>query len=731
MIKIEPGSAPDFLRSDRVNGARRAAEEFYRGHKAKRAQTRHEFDRDIFYHPDLLGALHATFYSKCAFCESPPEVVGDLVCGHYRPYDGAVDLAGNFDPDAYWWLAYEWENLYLICEACWKSKGNRFPIEASARARPGTVGDALARERPVLIDPRRDQPEDLFVYDPKGSIAAAQTRGMQSIEILRLDRGELRKARHQAYADLQARLDDMGTPDGVPESTVPSLLDKTVPYAGLRRYVLLRWLEEVSPPEPESEVWKQAAQDADLPFPDQASGFDSLASKTEATQEHFSKYRSAVESSLGLDSQGAASEGYFLTSRMIERIEIKNFTVVRDLDLDLTSSDATRGSWLTLLGENGTGKSSILQAIALALLGNEYRDSLGVDASELVTHGERSGSVRIWLSARDDPVELHFSSTGSGFQGGPAEPATLLLAYGSTRLLPRPGTEPAPGRVYARVDNLFNPFVPLRDADEWLLGLGQGDFNSVASAIKRMMDLRGDARFRRITRKGQRHVVVDAFGDRIPLSRLSDGYQSVVALAADVMAVMSERWSDMAVAEGLVLIDELGAHLHPEWQMRIVTALREAFPRVQFITTTHSPLCLRGLEDGEVVVMKRDSEDHVFAFTDLPPVKGLRVDQLLLSDHFGLLGGTADPAIARTFDEYYALLAVEHPTDTQRKRIAELQASLPITGLAGELPRDRMMYDAIDRYLARRADDLRASGTDTMKPRLVRKLNEILDRRSD
>jgi len=727
MIKIESGSAPDILQSDRVNKARVAAEDFYAHRKATRAQTRHEFDRKIFYEPDLLEALHATFFGKCAFCESPPGVVGDLICGHYRPYDGAVDLAGNFDPDAYWWLAYEWEDLYLICEGCQKSKGNRFPIEASVRARPGARGDALASERPVLIDPRRDQPEDLFVYDQDGSIAASQTRGMQSIEILRLDRGELRKARGRAYTGLQAQLHDLSTPDAVPESTVEPLLDKTVPYAGLRRYVLLRWLEEASPPKDQSRVWEQAAQDPDLPFPDSAGGFESLASKTQATQERFTKYRSVVQSSLGLDTQGAASEGYFLTSRMIEGIEIKNFTVVRDLHLDLTSSDPNRGSWLTLLGENGTGKSSILQAIALALLGKEYRDSLDLDASELVTHGERSGHVRIWLTAMDDPVELRLSSTDPQFEGGPLDPATLLLAYGSTRLLPRPGTEPPRGRVYARVDNLFNPFVPLRDADDWLLGLGQADFNSVAAAIKRVMDLRGDARFRRLTRKGQRRVVVDAFGDRCPLARLSDGYQSVVALATDIMAVMSERWSDMAVAEGLVLIDELGAHLHPEWQMRIVTALREAFPRVQFITTTHSPLCLRGLEDGEVVVMKRDSNDHIFALTDLPSVKGLRVDQLLLSDHFGLLGGTADPAVARTFDEYYSLLAVEKPTDAQRKRLGELQSSLEFDGLAGELPRDRMMYDAIDRYLARRADGLRADGTRTMEADVVRKLNQILD----
>ena len=120
-----------------------------------------------------------------------------------------------------------------------------------------------------------------------------------------------------------------------------------------------------------------------------------------------------------------------------------------------------------------------------------------------------------------------------------------------------------------------------------------------------------------------------------------------------------------------MLIDELGAHLHPRWRMRIVPSLRQVFPRVQFLTSTHDPLCLRGLGDGEVVVVKRDPDGEVVAVTDLPSVAGLRVDQLLTSEHFGL-NSTIDPELDSLFAEYYLLKAKPHRTAADTRRLGEL-----------------------------------------------------------
>jgi predicted ATP-binding protein involved in virulence len=149
-----------------------------------------------------------------------------------------------------------------------------------------------------------------------------------------------------------------------------------------------------------------------------------------------------------------------------------------------------------------------------------------------------------------------------------------------------------------------------------------------------------------------------------------------------------------------VLIDELGAHLHPRWRMRIVPSLRQVFPRVQFLTSTHDPLCLRGLGDGEVVVVKRDADGEVVAVTDLPSVAGLRVDQLLTSEHFGL-NSTIDPELDALFAEYYLLKAKPHRTAADTRRLDELQQQLDGLDVLGSTRRERIVLEAADDYLAK------------------------------
>jgi hypothetical protein len=111
----------------------------------------------------------------------------------------------------------------------------------------------------------------------------------------------------------------------------------------------------------------------------------------------------------------------------------------------------------------------------------------------------------------------------------------------------------------------------------------------------------------------------------------------VIAYSADIMRGLFERWGDMASAEGLVLIDELEVHLHPSWKIELVNRLRRAFPKAMFIVTTHDPLCLKGLRQGEIVVLRRNDENgQVFAVTDLPSIEEMRADEILTSPHFAL-----------------------------------------------------------------------------------------------
>ena len=94
-------------------------------------------------------------------------------------------------------------------------------------------------------------------------------------------------------------------------------------------------------------------------------------------------------------------------------------------------------------------------------------------------------------------------------------------------------------------------------------------------------------------------------GHAAPWSELSDGYHVFIALVADVArrAVMLNEFDGPEApkhVEGVVLIDELDLHLHPRWQRTALPSLRDAFPRLQFIITTHSPQVLSSVENRQV-----------------------------------------------------------------------------------------------------------------------------------
>ena len=84
--------------------------------------------------------------------------------GSIEPPRGAWTPLSASTPDAYWWLAYEWANLYFSCEVCNRNKRNQFPV-IGERAPTGATGRALRKELALLIDPCVDRPEWYMAYD--------------------------------------------------------------------------------------------------------------------------------------------------------------------------------------------------------------------------------------------------------------------------------------------------------------------------------------------------------------------------------------------------------------------------------------------------------------------------------------------------------------------------------------------------------------------------------------
>jgi predicted ATP-binding protein involved in virulence len=102
----------------------------------------------------------------------------------------------------------------------------------------------------------------------------------------------------------------------------------------------------------------------------------------------------------------------------------------------------------------------------------------------------------------------------------------------------------------------------------------------------------------------------------IPYRMLSDGVRSVLAMVMELAFrcyLLNPHLKDKAAehTNGIVLIDEIDLHLHPEWQKKIVKELNTAFPSLQFIVTTHAPLVVGSLKNGEIFCI---SDQQVYNF---------------------------------------------------------------------------------------------------------------------
>ena len=670
-----------------------------------------EFDSRVFL--SVRPAAEELFGGKCAYCESSiftslPEI------DHFRPIRAAVDLDGETVRPGYWWLAYSWQNIYLVCQQCNRNKGSRFPV-LGRRAR--SLGDNVAAERAILLDPcaDEDEPDKHLLFGEDGYVASRSEggevdRGAITIDILGLNRAGLVQERRRTAEQLQAGLRGRALAASIIADPRPpdpafaeSFVDISAPYVALQRQVVRNLLDEMTAPATAAErthereqvfMW-QAAHEEDL-------------------------RRTSVEDDPDLES---------LKSQRISRVEIENFRGIRRLGFDLGAGTAGAAGWTTLIGENGVGKTSVLQALAIALMGEERARSLGSDATpaDLLRRGSRNGSIRVFFAADSEPIEVHLSSERIEFGESTRRPRMIVLGFGSSRWLPRPGALTADHGEFIRVANLFNPFVPLSDTLRWLATLADRDFRRTEAALLRLLRLDAGERLTRI----EGRVLVRRQGQRaqraLPLQQLSDGYQTVLAMVGDIMELLSPKRLDMAAAEGVVLVDELEAHLHPRWKMQIVSRLRTAFPGLQFVTSTHDPLCLRGLHEGEVVLLLRDRRGEIVATSELPSVEALRVDQLLTSPYFGL-HSTRDPDVDARFDEYYDLLARRRLTKTQRERLEELRTELDTRQLLGTDRRENLMLEAIDKHLANEADALAAHKDELLSESTAQKLSSILDR---
>lgn len=162
---------------------------------------------------------------------------------------------------------------------------------------------------------------------------------------------------------------------------------------------------------------------------------------------------------------------------------------------------------------------------------------------------------------------------------------------------------------------------------------------------------------------------------QLRMEQLSSGFKIMLAMVADLAARMAEANPNMAdplQSDGIVLIDEVEQHLHPQWQRKVLSQLHSTFPNVQFIVTTHSPLVLLGANNDAEIFHLEDRHIVSKASSDY---SSYDVSLLLLSELFNIESVTS-PQWDEKLKQREALMTKAILTEEEQKQLSVLNTVL-------------------------------------------------------
>lgn len=330
-----------------------------------------------------------------------------------------------------------------------------------------------------------------------------------------------------------------------------------------------------------------------------------------------------------------AEEGFF------KGFSITNFGPIKNISIDIPNSS----NWIFLTGENGSGKTSILKAIATGLCQNN-------DKEERIASKRLYGDFEInILISKDYNTNLFIIKSNSNYKNN-----TLLVegfaSYGPVRLLSEGNLDKKilinESKVQEKMTyGLFNPISILKDLSPGYV------FNTKAKYYELTKDsVIGNLEYilpniSRVLEDEKGELVFYPFynnnnnNNKLTFTQLPSGTRNFVALILDLLIRLQHQQpevSDISDYKGVVLIDEIDIHLHPKLQIELVKQLASTFPKIQFIVSTHSPVTLLGAPENSIFIKVSNTQDEGITIERLKKlekeIKYLTPNTILTSDIF-------------------------------------------------------------------------------------------------
>jgi predicted ATPase len=357
----------------------------------------------------------------------------------------------------------------------------------------------------------------------------------------------------------------------------------------------------------------------------------------------------------------------------LNRVQITNVRAIHNLTWELSNLDQAQG-WHVIIGDNGSGKSSFLRSIALTLVGPSVAYGLRQPWDQWLTRGKNHGGIELGImrdpnvdevvsKGRPPPQDIKArivfdrEEGNVSISGGNKEEVKraerlvwgngngwFSASYGPFRRF-RGGDSELEKNYYSlprlgRHLSLFDEGVALTECLKWLQFLRFKELEKAPEGkllvpLRAFVNQPGFLPFhaRLVEISSSSVVFIDGNEVKIEVENLSDGYRSILSMMFELIRQMAGVYGPEHVfdpddpakvtAPGVVLIDEIDVHLHPTWQQRVGVWLREHFPRVQFIVTTHSPIICQAADQGTVY--------------RLPPPGSEEEGRMLTGDEYGRL----------------------------------------------------------------------------------------------